>query len=323
LGYLIGTDEAGYGPNLGPLVISATVWRIETDPRRTDLYRRLAKACAPATDGKTEPCDDHILVGDSKLLYRPQHGLKLLERGVLSMIGLLDELPADWRALWNLLEPQPHEPCDGLPWHDGFNIGLPLQADLDNLRQCSDRLRRVAGRAKIGLVAIRSRTVFPQRFNELADDYGNKAEALSRLTLGLVGELLADLPPEPTVVVCDKHGGRNRYGSLLQRQFPDVLVEVARESQAESIYRFGPELNRTEFRFRVGAEALLPTALASMASKYLRELCMLAFNDFWQRHVPDLRPTAGYPGDSRRFKSDIEAMQLQLGIDDCILWRTR
>jgi glycine betaine/choline ABC-type transport system substrate-binding protein len=26
--YLIGTDEAGYGPNLGPLVISATVWQV-------------------------------------------------------------------------------------------------------------------------------------------------------------------------------------------------------------------------------------------------------------------------------------------------------
>ncbi len=24
--FVIGTDEAGYGPNLGPLVISATLW---------------------------------------------------------------------------------------------------------------------------------------------------------------------------------------------------------------------------------------------------------------------------------------------------------
>ena len=25
---VIGTDEAGYGPNLGPLVVAATAWRI-------------------------------------------------------------------------------------------------------------------------------------------------------------------------------------------------------------------------------------------------------------------------------------------------------
>ena len=28
MSYLIGTDEAGYGPNLGPLVISASVWHV-------------------------------------------------------------------------------------------------------------------------------------------------------------------------------------------------------------------------------------------------------------------------------------------------------
>jgi hypothetical protein len=39
--------------------------------------------------------------------------------------------------------------------------------------------------------------------------------------------------------------------------------------------------------------------------------------------VPDLRPTAGYSVDSRRFKMDIAAKQRELGIDDHVLWRTR
>ena len=26
--HVIGTDEAGFGPNLGPLVVSATVWQM-------------------------------------------------------------------------------------------------------------------------------------------------------------------------------------------------------------------------------------------------------------------------------------------------------
>jgi hypothetical protein len=50
---------------------------------------------------------------------------------------------------------------------------------------------------------------------------------------------------------------------------------------------------------------------------------MRAFNQFWAGHLPDLRPTAGYPVDARRFKRDIAAVQRDLGIDDRVLWRTR
>ena len=75
--------------------------------------------------------------------------------------------------------------------------------------------------------------------------------------------------------------------------------------------------------FQAKGESHLPTALASMASKYLRELAMQAFNGFWSEHVPDLRPTAGYPVDALRFKADIAAAQQALGISDRILWRSR
>jgi hypothetical protein len=60
-----------------------------------------------------------------------------------------------------------------------------------------------------------------------------------------------------------------------------------------------------------------------MTSKYLRELAMAAFNAFWQRHVPHLKPTAGYPVDAKRFKQDIAAAQSRLGIEDDLLWRMR
>ena len=41
MAYLIGTDEAGYGPNLGPLVISATVWEVPDDVGGENLFDRL------------------------------------------------------------------------------------------------------------------------------------------------------------------------------------------------------------------------------------------------------------------------------------------
>ena len=60
-----------------------------------------------------------------------------------------------------------------------------------------------------------------------------------------------------------------------------------------------------------------------MTAKYLRELSMRAFNEFWRAHVADLRPTAGYPNDARRFRKDIAAKQRELKIDDRVIWRNR
>jgi hypothetical protein len=125
------------------------------------------------------------------------------------------------------------------------------------------------------------------------------------------------------VIQCDKHGGRNRYAALLQHLFPDSWIEVREESTAQSVYRWGPTTQRVEARFAAKGERFLPSALASMAAKYVRELGMQAFNEFWAAHVPGIRPTAGYPADARRFVTQIRNRQQQLGISDNILWRTR
>jgi ribonuclease HII len=42
-------------------------------------------------------------------------------------------------------------------------------------------------------------------------------------------------------------------------------------------------------------------ALASIFSKYFRELSMIRFNRFFQSFVPYLKPTSGYYVDSKRF----------------------
>jgi hypothetical protein len=127
----------------------------------------------------------------------------------------------------------------------------------------------------------------------------------------------------PVTVICDKHGGRNHYRDLLTASFPECLVEVYAEGQKASLYRFGPPQRRVEFRFESHAEAYLPTALASMASKYLRELAMRAWNHFWCSRVVGLRPTAGYPEDAKRFRAEIATAQAELGIDDTLVWREK
>jgi hypothetical protein len=135
--------------------------------------------------------------------------------------------------------------------------------------------------------------------------------------------MIEPLPAGPIFVVCDKHGGRNRYAPILADHFPDWFIEIHGEGREKSVYRFGPPDRRIEFCFRTKAESCLPAALASMASKYLRELAMTALNDFWSRRIPGLQPTAGYPQDAKRFRADIAEQQKKLKIEDRILWRMK
>ncbi len=60
-----------------------------------------------------------------------------------------------------------------------------------------------------------------------------------------------------------------------------------------------------------------------MTAKYLREVLMREFNAFWQRHVPGLKPTAGYPGDAARLLDAIRPAAQRLGIAEAALWRRK
>jgi hypothetical protein len=318
--YVVGTDEAGYGPHLGPLVIAATVWQIDEAAKAHDLYRLLRKViCNDAAKATARK----IAMADSKALYSPDRGLHDLERGVLAALCCLGYEPACWRSLWRFLDAAVGPDGDDQAWHLDYQLNLPLVIEPPKLTKTVDVLRGGLQAAGVRLVAIKTRVIFPQRFNDLTEFYDNKAELLSRTTLELLDHVLAALPDGPVIAFCDKHGGRNFYAPLLQRQFPDWLVEVHAEGCDESLYRFGPAERRVEVGFRVRSEQFLPAALASMTAKYLREVFMRPFNDFWCARIPGLRPTAGYPFDSHRFRRDIKATQRALGIADRVLWRNR
>ncbi len=319
--YIIGTDEAGYGPNLGPLVISASVWRVPDAGNGDDLYARLGHVVSASLDSAGD--GRRITIADSKALFKSGGTLAALERGVLAALGVTGRAVSRWRDTWPAFDSDNVAHLNSLPWHTDYDTAIPCDATADEIDNDRRQLQHGLDKVDVSLHAIRSSAVFPQQFNELVDQHSNKAAALSIQTLSLVAQLLAALPESPVAIVCDKHGGRNKYGPLLQQMFPEYLVEVHRESAAESIYRWGPPRRRVEIRFVVKGERFLPAALASMTSKYLRELAMQAFNHYWRRHLPDLKPTAGYPTDARRFKADIHDTQQRLGIEDWILWRNR
>lgn len=322
MAFIIGTDEAGYGPNLGPLVISATVWEVPNGLVPEDLYQRLASVVSP-TPLRAAAQDGHVAIADSKLLYQSGGGMRNLERGLGAALAALGTRPTRWSEAWETLAPADLRALRAAPWFAEFDRRLPLTGTADELDKLGKSLLAAFEKSDVWLLEMASRAVFPEEFNRMVEQCDSKGDALSRLTMELVRKVSNDLDGGPILVLCDKHGGRNRYAPLLSTHFTDGLVETRAEGRQQSVYRFGPPRRRMEFRFTMQAEAYLPVALASMASKYLRELAMHAFNDFWRDQVPGLKPTAGYPLDARRFKEEIAAAQKSLGVDDRILWRVK
>ena len=315
---LIGTDEAGYGPNLGPLVIAATTWHCADVPAEVDLYKHLMRVVSRKPDDARR-----LPIADSKVLYSPGVGLCRLETSVFATLLALRHSIQTWREVWSILAPELDRTIFALPWHCTYDEPLPVACPREEAELRARKLGAGLAAANTELLRVEADAIFPCEFNRLVEEQGSKGAVLSIRTLELARRAVQSTDDPLTIVHCDKHGGRNTYMPLLQPLFPDYLVEVVRESRDLSVYRWGPPQRRVEFRFSVRGESFLPTALASMFAKYLRELGMRAFNAFWQAHHADLRPTAGYAVDARRFYADIADKQRELAIASHLMWRTR
>lgn len=315
MGVIIGMDEAGYGPNFGPLVVTVTAWEVPGHPRKFDFW----KAFADVVDQAPEDCESRLHVADSKQVYSPARGLGRLEQAVLCAFQLARQYPASYRELRQTLAAASCVSAEGEPWFEASDLPLPHCELGRNTSSMAERWLSCCEQSNVRLRAIRSDVVLTERFNQLTQQYDSKGLALSRISLNLLRQVWNPDEDQPALIIADKHGGRNRYDGLLDEILDGQMIFRSKESTEVSIYRVGD----AEIRFQTKAEAHFPVALASMVSKYVRELSMKLFNDYWSGHVPGLKPTAGYPGDSRRFRVDIAEACERLGIQDAVLWRQR
>jgi len=312
--WIVGLDEAGYGPNLGPLVQVAVAARVPDDVEC--LWRCLAKGVRRASDDD----DGRLLIDDSKLVYAGPHGLSRLEHGVWAAIG---GAPVGDLLACIACEPTLSELASE-PWYCP-DESRPIACDPVELN--SNGVQYTAALAENGIEfrVIRCMVTPAPRFNALLERWRSKATVLALGVIELLREQARSLPAdEPVLFVIDKQGGRNFYASMIQTAFPNCWVAPVRESAAYSEYRL--ELVGRDLRliFRPRAEqGSLPVALASMIAKYLRELFMRQFNRYWLDRVPGLQPTAGYPCDSRRFYKAIRPVMKELNVPRAAVWRRK
>jgi ribonuclease HII len=319
--WVVGIDEAGYGPNLGPFVMTSVACRVPEELLGGDLWGVLR----PAVRRFSEPDDGRLLVEDSKVVYSAARGLLGLETGVAATV-----LPPAAGQAWSLADyvewacPAGHADLRREPWYTG-SCRLPVLVKPEDLGPAAERFREACARGQVSWGPVRSVVVCPARFNEILDRWDSKGAVLGHSLAELLTANLAALDPaEPVWFVVDKHGGRNTYAAVLQNALAEGMVVARQEGRERSVYEvLGlPRAVRVTFEPRADANHF-GVALTSMLSKYLRELLMLEFNRFWQARVPGLRPTAGYPGDAARFFAEIRPTAAGLGIPDNVLWRRR
>ncbi len=326
----VGIDEAGYGPNLGPLVMTAVIAespaRSEDDGsggRVLDFWSDLA-----ATVDRAGGDAGRLWVDDSKAVYCGGKGRERLETTCLAAVHAAENvLPGCLEELLQLLGAGSLEDAEVSLWIDGARAGVaPVwMAPRAQLEQFLAREPLSPDRASWRVAAIRSVVVGPARFNRGLADHGLKSAvhytAFEQL-LRMVWERAGD--GALTQVLGDKHGGRHYYLPELSQSFPDVWIDRGPEGAKLSRYTLRDRRRRLELSLMPRADkndGLV--ALASIVSKTIRELWMDAFNAFWLARVPGLRPTAGYPEDAMRFKAAIEAAAAALNHDQALWWRTK
>jgi hypothetical protein len=263
-------------------------------------------------------------VGDSKRLFSRSIGLKHLETAALAFLGAMGKRVESRKALLAAVSLGDVAESSLCPWHSGADLGLPLEVEPLVAKYKAARLKAQIARAGLRFCGVKSRVVSAREFNASVRRSGNKARSLFESVSALLKWIAGCAAGGRFAAHVDKLGGRDRYGALLAEVFPAARIEVIEEGRHLSRYGLSGDNLDGVVSFEESSEQKhLPVALASMYSKYLRELDLRLFNRFWQRRVPGLEPTAGYAVDAIRFLSLVRPAMLAEGLDPDVVVRIK
>jgi ribonuclease HII len=309
----VGIDEAGYGPNLGPLVVASTAFLATADWRGEDWWKRLAGHVGRVGSR----C--RLVVDDSKRVMAHSSGPAHLVNSVARLLSSTGQ----WRdSIEDLLEEIAS--TDAADWRGEHWYRKRVASLHDPDVRSSANFEW----SELGLIPTiaRARLMFPQAFNNRLDECETKAEVEMELIDDLVDQRLKDWPTEvPELdLTIDRLGGRRYYRERVERWAKDAFVMTRLESTQISEYSFMTDRGEVTVRFRVkGDQHSLPVAAASMIAKFLREEAMYRFNLYWGEAVPGIAPTAGYPSDAKRFLQSVESKMNEREITLRQFWRAK
>jgi ribonuclease HII len=302
--FVMGVDENGLGPVLGPLVttgvgLSLGRYRVE---RLSALGKQLG-------------------VDDSKAIAA--FGRMALAEGVA--LAVLEQLhgaaPSDVEALWSQLLLDAPEllrrrcPEASRPQCWSAPVALPcFGGDVGQGR------RVLRGLAKCGVRVVRAKSALA--CTRFLNDRLARGQSRVEVDLELMERLVLDAR---AALAADVHAVCGMVGGI--RNYPDKMRHFARDKlrprrAAPGCLAFDVE-GVGHVRFEIDADQRhLPVALASMIGKYVRELWMLRHNRFYQARDPELFDVSGYHDPvTRRFIAASELLRKQLGVEQACFLR--
>ena len=316
---LAGIDEAGFGPLLGPLVVSSAAFSVAPALLGVDLWQVLDKSVAKCR----KRLAGRLLIADSKKAYNRTEGLGHLERTSLAAMECVGDRPAELTELLLRLCPDCIGRLAAYPWYQDLKQCRLAPASSDTRiasRVFAEDLQEHGG----SLVDLRTCCLDVAYFNAMVRNVRNKAQVLFIAVTQLIQALLSKFPSEGIHILVDRQGGRAHYRENLLRSFPEMELTVVQEGDECSVYEMLDGSRKVRLTFEIEADDRhMPVSLASMLSKYIRELLMDCMNAHFVRMDGGLKPTAGYWQDGQRFVEELRTRLPHLVIDTERLIRCR
>jgi ribonuclease HII len=297
--HVVGVDENGLGPRLGPLVATAVTIEVPCYDRA-----RLHGA------GERLGIDDSKATsGFGKMAAAEGLALAMLEQ-------VYGQAPADADALLGLIALDGvlglRMPCpsSSLPQCWSAELRLPVfGGDIEQGRAALARLLR----RKVRIVAARTTLACAFVLNAEVQRLGSRTAVDLSLFERLVLDARAQSGQDVEAILGMVSGIRDypRYFDRLRGR----QIETVHQDRKLASYRVA---GVGALSFEVDADARhLPVALASMLGKYVRELSMERQNRFYASHDPSLARPSGYHDPvTRGFVAASAPLRRRLGIID-------
>ena len=330
-----GVDEAGLGPLLGPLAIGYSVFR---PPEPGLALASVLESVIASTPAKrvavSSTTDARLLVADSKVVFqRTPLGEARLETVALAFLTLASpsrRAPSNGHELISGIPEDLRSPVDAAiePWCAHLPGTLPMRAEPAEIARHVAAIGAEMSARALAILDAGVRWVTPGDLNASFERTDNKSRSHWELSAPILQRIYRDHGREGVDVLVDRHGGRMRYGPLLEETFPGAHVSRLLEERTVSEYSVASveagEKRRMRIAFAERAEgASMAVALASCLAKYAREVSMRAFNDYFGSLQPGLKPTAGYFSDGRRWLEEARPAIERSGLRRSRLVRAR